>query len=313
MINYKVTRFYLKNSILTANKDYNYRDIVLFEDHDFNSNKIYAEFPLSDFTNDNILKKYLEKYKELKKREDLEALSFYINEIDNLKYQIIFDQLYLQLSGSNKQKILINGFISFENLNDIEKKIIHYKANSVKIIKLKLGRKNFDDDIAIINFVKDLYPDVIFKFDVNGAWNSLYVAEKNISKLLDFNFEYIEDPTNNIEDLSYLNKIFENKIAIDEFIRDYSNLLRILENENFSNIVIKPFFVGGMFVFKKIKNNFPDKKIIISSFFETNIGINYLMNIASMFENSHGLGTINLYENEILSNLYIKNGFLINY
>lgn len=311
---YKSLRLYLNENILTSNKIYSFRDIILFFDTDYNDNIMYAEIPYSSDIDFNLIDKLGKEFTILKsKNNDLDLLHF-LKDIDNLYAQFVFEQLIYQLTNQYNKKVQINGFIPFVDDETLRQKIYFYLSNDIRTIKVKLGRENFDDDLRIIQFIFDLFPDLNVRFDVNGQWKNIDIASKNIECLLKYPFEYIEDPVKDIEQLEYLNKLFPNKIAIDEAIRNKETLINVLDNYNFSYIVVKPFFIGGIETFFKLKNSYTHTKFIVSSFYETNVGLNYLLNIASIFpDNIHGLGTFNFYKEEIVNNLRIEKGYLTNY
>lgn len=313
-MNYKPLRLYLNEEILTSNEQYSYRDIILFFDKDYNNNIIYAEIPYSQGIDFVFIDKLGQEYTILKnKNNDLDLLHFLRN-IDNLYAQFVFEQLIYQLINRYNKKVEINGFISFVDDENLLKKVSYYKSNGIKTIKVKLGRENFDDDLRIIQFIFDLFPDINFRFDVNGQWKNIDIASKNIECLLKYPFEYIEDPVKDVVQLEYLNRLYPNKIAIDEPIRNKEILINVLDNYNFSYIVVKPFFIGGIETFLKLKDSYSHTKFIVSSYYETNVGLNYLLNIASIFpDNIHGLGTFNFYKEEIINNLRIEKGYLTNY
>ncbi len=159
-----------------------------------------------------------------------------------------------------------------------------------KVIKLKVGRQSIEEDIETIKTIIDIHPNLRLRLDANGLWtfdNCLYFWNVLSQRDLDKFIEYIEDPLQNIEkNIHYLDHI---PIAFDELF-SISNL-----QYNPVAIILKPTIQGGLFECQRIQQLITDQnkniQVVISSTFESSIGIKALMNLASATE-VHGLGTL---------------------
>jgi len=309
MLYFQEKIYSLKEPIRVSGKIY-YNNNIFFLIYENCFHKFIGE--ISNFENNlkSSLLNYIHSFSKLENNLSFENAITFLKSIDNPKIEFGFDQIISNIFGINYNNVLINGFIPFLNKKQLSEKIIFYKNNNINTIKVKLGRNNFSEDIEIIEFIIKLFPDVILKFDVNGAWN-FEDAKKNIENLIKYNFDYIEDPVANIDYLIKLENLFPKKIAVDEYIRDRKNFEEIIISDLFNVIVAKPSNIGGFFYFNELRKKVKNKRVIISSMYESNIGVKHLINIASLFGNeTHGLSTINLYKEEEYLDLKIENNFI---
>ena len=217
-------------------------------------------------------------------------------------------EFFLNLFETNyKNAIDINGIIGFGDLDEIIEKTNLLLREGFKTIKLKCGRKNFEEDFKILKEVKNhLGNKINLRIDINGKWN-FEDAKTNLTRLNDFNLEYAEQPVNNNKELVELSKIVKIKIAADESVKSLKDAKHLLE-AGIRFLVIKPTVVGGILntikiIAEAVENN---ANIIISSSFESNIGKSVLVYLASLTSHdfAHGLGVENLFEQNICDTLY---------
>lgn len=272
--------------------------------------------------------------------KELEAFSAYFNYCDfSLPFEKIIDWCYdNKISPSTKfciEQLFINqlfGKSSFPNLfEDLEfnkivevngivgldshKQIISRIESLVSLgfstIKLKTGTDNFEDELKLFAILNQKFPKLKLRLDANGAWTKLETIQK-LNKLSNFNIEYIEQPTSELNDLVELSKQSSIPIAVDESIQNVEDAKYILEKTDIKFIVIKPMMLGFIDSIEIIKMaNKIGKFVIISSLFESCVGRAGLILLASLVKNNtaHGLATADYLQEEVFIDFYeIKNG-----
>lgn len=218
-----------------------------------------------------------------------------------------------QFVGTLKSEINVNAVFGFEESKNIftviEKKIqIGYNT-----FKIKIGRDNFEDDLKLIRAVREKFGEIInIRLDVNGKWR--YEDRINyLEQLSLFNIQYIEEPCNNLNNLVTLAEISPIPIAVDESVHTIDDAFKVINNFNIEFIVLKPMVLGGLISsFRIIKEaEKKNKKVIVSSSFESAVGKSGLVLLASITSHNfaHGLDVSSLYEKDIcLDPFIVKDG-----
>ena len=184
-------------------------------------------------------------------------------------------------------------------------------ANS-NIIKYKLGVKNIQDDVKIINSIVEKNSEVCFRFDANQAYteNDFY---KVVDRLQHINIDYFEEPIKNpsYDSLSEILNQCDVNIAIDESLYNGSNYMNWLEKGLINSVIIKPSIFGG---YKKFLNfclvcNNHNINIILSSALETGIGNLATIHLAASLNNNlfHGLNIHHFFNEFPYVPMYSKN------
>jgi O-succinylbenzoate synthase len=163
--------------------------------------------------------------------------------------------------------------------------------------------------------VRDKFGDGIkLRLDVNNKWN----AENTLSylkRLEPFNIEYIEEPGGDLFSLFDLAKDSPISIGIDESLRSPDNAFTVIKESKIDIIILKPGFFGGFLrALKLIRlSNELNKKVIISSSFESAVGKSGLVMLASLtnHELAHGLSSSEYFETNICNDEFpVKNGVI---
>lgn len=215
--------------------------------------------------------------------------------------------------------IELNAVIGLLNESDTLIKVESLIQKGFRVIKLKIGRDNFGDDLKIISSIAKRFPAIFLRLDVNGNWN-FKAALNNISHLEKFNIEYIEEPVNGLsnlinlaDELHKLNSTLQ--IAADESISSYSDLIEAIRESKINYFVVKPSLLGGIINILNANKEAEklNKKIIISSSFETSLGRYQNAIIAGLINNSsaHGIDTSDFLKHDLTDNFYkIVNNFI---
>jgi len=275
-------------------------------------NSLYDFFMKNSFENIFDLNKKLIKYKIT--NSVVSAVTFcglQLSSFNNTEKMNFFNNF----NPSIELNAVIGLLNEFDTLNKVES--LFQKGFSV--IKLKIGRDNFGDDLKIISSISKHFPSILLRLDVNGNWN-LKSALDNISHLEKFNIEYVEEPVIGLYNLvkladelhDYQSKI---KIAADESITSFSDLTRTIRESKINYFVVKPSLIGGIVnILNANKEAEKLKKIIIiSSSFETSLGRFQNGLIAGLINNNsaHGVDTTDFLMDDLTDNFYkIRNNFI---
>lgn len=243
-----------------------------------------------------------------------------------------FEVALLDLFWGGKKKIFENAFFEKEKpipingliwmgdkdfmLHQIDKKL----ADGYDCIKMKIGAIDFDQECALLKYIRNRYsPDEItLRVDANGAFSEEEAMEK-LEKLAQFGLHSIEQPIRQgqIEAMRHLCKHTPLPIALDEELIGVHTLQdkkALLEQIRPQYIILKPSLVGGILASRQWIDLAEELGIgwWMTSALESNIGLNAIAQFTSTF-NVHmpqGLGTGQLYHNNIDSPLTIENGFI---
>ncbi len=187
--------------------------------------------------------------------------------------------------------VKVNAVASGDNL---AKTIETLEREGFDTIKIKVGTKDFDEELRIIQSIDEISKGKFqLRLDANGKW-TLEEAREYLSQLGGFNIQYIEEPVNGMNALLELTESSPIPIAIDESLSNYNDAFELLENKNLKYFVIKPARFGGLiklFDFIKAANK-ANKFVVISSSLETPVGKGVLALAAAAVSHNlaHGLG-----------------------
>jgi o-succinylbenzoate synthase len=219
----------------------------------------------------------------------------------------------------NNAPIPINGLIWMGDkalmLSRIKEKI----EDGYTTLKLKVGAINFKDEIDLLESIRNDFSKekLTIRLDANGAFTPAEAHQK-LEILQNYDIHSIEQPIAPGQKNALKNLIEKNiiPIALDEeligiFGTEKYKLLAWLKPQY---IILKPTLLGG-FEATKEWIQYADNHNIewwITSALESNIGLNAIAQFSAEFENKlpQGLGTGQLYNNNIESPLNIKNGNL---
>ena len=184
-------------------------------------------------------------------------------------------------------------------------------SEGYKLFKLKVGRQSLDEDIELVRKVNYLIKDSgVLTLDANRAWgikDAIYFG-KGID---DIKIAYIEEPVKDYLGILQLSNYGKFKIpmALDESLA--AIIPKAMELiPGVTTLVLKPTIIGFVKTIEfsnKAKNL--GMKTVISSSFESSIGLNALAEFASGFDASAGLDTIAWFAEDTLeSSFKIKSG-----
>lgn len=150
--------------------------------------------------------------------------------------------------------------------------------------KLKIGHLSFAEAKRLIMKLKDLF---FLRIDVNRAWeteNSL----RFFSAFAKTDFDYVEEPFQNPGDLAY----FSHPLAVDESFPSSLSLNRLTKLPTLKALIYKPTLQGGLIHAKGLDTWCKKQKVslVLSSAFESDIGLSYIASIGKRLGLSSPLG-----------------------
>jgi O-succinylbenzoate synthase len=187
-----------------------------------------------------------------------------------------------------RTSVAINGTIpALNDPDDLKRVVDSYRgANTFKV---KVGT-NLAEDLARVNFIRDLRPQAKIRIDVNGLW-SVDQAETFLSTVGEI--EYVEQPCATVEELRELKSRTSVKIVGDEVLRKAADPFAIDLVGAVDYLMLKVQPLGGIKRAHALAEHH-DLPVVVSSALESAIGINYGLSLAASFEEMNfdcGLGT----------------------
>ncbi|NMM50055.1 o-succinylbenzoate synthase [Marinigracilibium pacificum] len=311
---------------------------LILEDKNSNLKGIGECAPLPGLSVEDInnvqsfLKKFNQDLSGIYALTDLESISGFVNKIvpESLpSVRFGFETAILDLkSGGQKEifsgeffngvkRIPINGLIWMGDkefmLNQIKTKI----DQGFDCLKMKIGAIDFNTELDILNFIRANFSekDLTIRVDANGAF-SLNEAYEKLGKLSKFKLHSIEQPIKQGNYLEMKGLCAESPvpIALDEELIG----VPLGESEGLLNeikpqyIILKPTLIGGLGASDKWISTAEKLGIEwwMTSALESNIGLNSIAQYTGYKNVSlpQGLGTGQLYHNNVNSPLTIENG-----
>ncbi len=220
---------------------------------------------------------------------------------------------------TGRQALAINGLIWMGSFDSMKLQIDEKIESGFTVIKLKVGSLKFDDELQLLTYIRSTYDQSIeLRLDANGAFPADKTSEY-LAELSQYNIHSIEQPiaVGQTADLKKLCKDSPIPIALDEELIPHQTVddkRSLLENIQPQYIILKPSLVGG-FSGAEEWISIADSMGIgwwATSALESNIGLNAIAQWTASFKPTipQGLGTGQLYSNNLESPLEIANGKL---
>lgn len=229
--------------------------------------------------------------------------------------RILFDTEFTHGYAS----IPINGLVWMGDkdfmLQQVEQKI----KDGFNCIKIKVGAIDFEEEVKLLNYIRERYPaeQIEIRLDANGAFGKRDAIEK-LERLSKFDIHSIEQPIKPKQWELMQALCSENiiPIALDEEligikVIDIDELLTFIHPQY---IILKPSLLGGLNVCEEWIKKTTNLNIgwWATSALESNLGLNAIAQWVYTQNQTvvQGLGTGNLYTNNIPSPLIVENGAL---
>lgn len=216
--------------------------------------------------------------------------------------------------------IPINGLVWMGNRDFMLQQIKDKIEKGFRCIKIKIGAIDFDTELSLLAHIREHFSSeqITIRVDANGAFTRSNTMEK-LRSLATFDLHSIKQPvaahqTSLMRELCQLSPV---PIALDEEligVHDPKAQEALLDAILPQYIVLKPTLVGGLAASEQwIK--LAEKRNIgwwMTSALESNIGLNAIAQFTAYHQATlpQGLGTGQLYHNNIPSPIEIRDGYL---
>lgn len=219
-----------------------------------------------------------------------------------------------------KMDIPINGLIWMGEIDTMRQRIEAKLKEVFTCLKLKIGALDFNQEYELIKEIRNNFSnkELQIRLDANGAFDSNKFYNV-VDKLKDLHIHSIEQPipVQNWDDLKDICKNSPIDIALDEEligINEYelkSNLVKTIKPQY---IILKPSLVGGIESANEWIDVAKQNNVgwWITSALESNIGLNIIAQWTATLnvEMAQGLGTGQVFMNNVKSPLFVEKGFL---
>ena len=178
-----------------------------------------------------------------------------------------------------------------------------------RVFKLKVGSKNIPLDVKKTDEVREIIgPKSRLRLDANAGW-SLKEAVAFGELVGTEGIQFIEDPVRELDAVENFYKKTRLPVALDELLSGVGpEQFEFPDGARFC--VLKPMVAGGIFKtlqwIAKAKDE--RRKVVISSAFESGIGLTMLANLALLTEEAAGLGTGSWFKDDILKVPVVQKG-----
>ncbi len=245
------------------------------------------------------------------------ALEMAFLDLNNGGQRVLFPSSFV----SEQKSVPINGLIWMGDIKYMTAQLQQKLDAGFNCIKIKVGAINFSDEIKLIEGIrKEFSPDQIeIRVDANGA----FAPEEALSKLQQLHqlqLHSIEQPikAGQWQTMAELCKESPLPIALDEEligVKDIKEKERMLQAIQPEYIILKPSLLGGFQASEEWIQLAEKNKVgwWATSALEGNIGLNAIAQWTAVKNVSmpQGLGTGQVFSNNIDSPLQVKNGALI--
>lgn len=190
--------------------------------------------------------------------------------------------------GGRKKDLETDLTIGIDTPENMAKKAIQFKADGVRIIKVKLGKKAAEDIERIRQIRAAVGEDILLRIDANQGWNP-DDAKEALQKLAPYNIQFCEQPMRTYNDalLPELRKHTPIKIMADESVFNHHDALRLIHAGACDYVNIKFAKSGGILEATRIdkvckQNNIP---CMMGGMLESRVALTAFAHFALAHEN----------------------------
>ena len=244
------------------------------------------------------------------------ALETAILDLNNGGSRVIFQNDFV----ISKLAIPINGLVWMGDKQTMLEQIKQKIKEGFDCIKIKIGAINLEDELALLKYIRSKFSSdkITIRLDANGAFSPEEVL-MILDRLSQYDIHSIEQPieAGKWKDMERICNLSPIPIALDEELIGISGAdvkVQLLADINPAYIILKPTLVGGL---KQCEEWIGIAEGLgigwwITSTLESNIGLNAIAQFVGNYsiDIPQGLGTGQLYHNNITSPLVINNGML---
>ena len=242
------------------------------------------------------------------------GLEIALRDLANKGHKILFPSMFTE----KQTPIPINGLIWMGEKAFMFEQIKAKLAAGFDCIKLKIGAIDFEEELDLLKYIRQHFTpnEIEIRVDANGAFTPKKALEK-LKRLSSFQLHSIEQPIKQgqLAEMAQLCEKTPLPIALDEELIGIftpEEKRKVIETIQPQYLIFKPSFIGGYSGTQEwidLCEEF-ETPWWITSALESNIGLNAIAQWTATLNNSmpQGLGTGQLYTNNIPSPLMVENG-----
>jgi o-succinylbenzoate synthase len=230
--------------------------------------------------------------------------------------RMIFDTDFFK----KEKAIPINGLIWMGDKDFMLKQINQKLEQGFNCIKMKIGAIDFDQECTLLAYIRSRFSssDITLRVDANGAFNPSDALQK-LQQLAQFDLHSIEQPiaAGQWDAMAELCEKSPLPIALDEELIGVHGLEKrqqLLQMIKPPYIILKPTLLGGIKDTATWIALAQQQQIEwwVTSALESNVGLNAIAQFTSTYDDlmHQGLGTGQLFTNNIDSPLQVSNGYI---
>jgi len=219
-----------------------------------------------------------------------------------------------------QQQLPINGLIWMGNETFMQQQIEAKLQEGYTCLKMKIGAIDFTQECKLLQLIRKHAPPqrLVLRVDANGAFTPDDAMHK-LEKLATYHLHSIEQPiaASQAVAMHQLCRHSPVPIALDEEligITEKHEQAQLLDAIKPQYIILKPGLLGGLAATQQWIDLANDRNIgwWLTSALESNIGLNAISQFTAISKATghQGLGTGQLYHNNIKSPLQIQAGFM---
>ena len=212
----------------------------------------------------------------------------------------------------------INGLIWMGDDGFMRDQVKEKLAAGFQCIKMKIGAIDFEKELAVLSMIRSQFPkeQITLRVDANGAFSAEEAGNK-LAQLAALDIHSIEQPlaAGQRQAMAALCALDILPVALDEEligINDPAEKLKLLKAIKPRYIILKPTLLGGLFSTREWIDIAESLGIgwWITSALESNIALNAICQFTAQYniQMAQGLGTGQLYHNNVASPLMVKRG-----
>lgn len=194
--------------------------------------------------------------------------------------------------GASSSKNVRSACLIQGDLKTVRAQGVKYKSDGYSIFKLKVGNRNIPLDVQKVEALREVIGfDGQIRLDANAAW-SMEEATAFASAIGKGQIDFIEEPCQDRNDL----ETFFRRTDIPWAIEAHSSPRPLADWEGVQGlkaIVVKPMIDGGITGFLSMNETAHrlGAGVVVSSSFESTVGLRMLANLAALTPIPCGLGT----------------------
>ncbi|MBI5730716.1 MAG: o-succinylbenzoate synthase [Ignavibacteriales bacterium] len=217
---------------------------------------------------------------------------------------------------NTKSEIDVNAVIGLGDIENIVAQVDEKIRKGFVTFKLKVGRDDAYEDFLLLKMIRNEFGyNINLRLDANRKW-SADEAMEYLDRFQQFNISYVEEPCEHICSIFKLLEESPIPIALDESLVSFENAEKLINECKIEFIILKPMVLGGLISSLRLIKNAgkKNKKVIISSSFESAVGKSGLVLLAAITNHNfaHGLDTSDFFEKDICADSFkVENGKII--